>query len=338
MTRLLLVRLSAMGDLVQSLGAVESLRRARPTIALTFVTQAPWAPLLCDLPGVERVVTFDRQGGLRALGRLRRELREQPIDVALDLQGNWKSALVARLSGARRCVGMEGRWRQEPLSRALLSEVVRCDATPHPARAAWELAKYVAPDAPFALPRLSPSDEELARERAALAGVGVDPSRPFRVVVATDPDDPRALRPERLRRLWQEPRTVLVTGPADRPPAGCGGRPWLRHGAGDVRRLVALGAAVAAVDGEVIGPDQGASHVLLATGARGRVLFGSQDARRSGPPSARALQAPARLPCRPCRKAACSLRGADAFACMAFEPDEGVDVELGLPRPGQIAP
>ena len=87
MTSVLLVRLSAMGDVVQSLGAVRALRAARPDWRLTFVTQTEHAPLL-DEPGlVDRIVAFDRGGGLaavRALGPIKVEagrdaLRDQVV-------------------------------------------------------------------------------------------------------------------------------------------------------------------------------------------------------------------------------------------------------------------
>jgi hypothetical protein len=144
---ILLVRLSAMGDLVQSLGAVASLLAAHPDWRVTMVTQREWAPLLDGVDGLDRVVHFHRRGGLPALWALRRELRRESYDVALDLQGNWKSAMVARLSGADKRIGMAGVWRQEPRSACLLQGTVECAATPHPARAAWELAKQVAPEA-----------------------------------------------------------------------------------------------------------------------------------------------------------------------------------------------
>ncbi len=336
MTSVLLVRLSAMGDLVQSLGAVASLHAARPSWPVTFVTQREWAPLLDGLPGLARVVCFDRRGGARALSEVRRELRRSRYDVALDLQGNWKSAAVAWLSGARRRLGMRGAWRQEPASRLLLHRAIGCAATPHPARAAWELVKQLAPEAPFALPRLAPTQDELEAERARLQEVGVDPRRSFRVVVGTDPRDPRALRPARVARLLEAGQSVLVTGPAEATlDLGASG-PQLRHGPGEVRRLVALGAAVAAAGGEVVGPDQGATHVLLAAGARGRVLFGSQDPARTAPPGAQALVAPTDLACRPCRRATCGLPPSSAYACMDFDPDAGAEVAPGLPAPGEV--
>ena len=133
MTSVLLVRLSAMGDLVQGLGAVAALHQVRPDWRLTFVTQASFAPLLIGFPGLARVVTFARRAGLRGVLELRRELRSDAYDVALDLQGNWKSAGVAWLSGARDRVGVAASHRQEPMSRMLLRRTVPLAGLPHPA-------------------------------------------------------------------------------------------------------------------------------------------------------------------------------------------------------------
>jgi len=61
-TSILFVRLSAMGDLVHGLGAVQALHRVRPDWRLTVVTQTTFAPLLAGVPGVARVVTLARRG------------------------------------------------------------------------------------------------------------------------------------------------------------------------------------------------------------------------------------------------------------------------------------
>lgn len=333
MTTVLLVRLSAMGDVVQGLGAAMALRAARPGWRIVWATQAPFAPLLAGHPAIDRVVPFDRGGGFGGVRAIRAALRAERCDIALDLQGNWKSAFVARLSGAREVVGMAGDWRQEPLSRWLLRRTIACAATPHPARAAWELAKAIAPDAPYRSPRLIPLPDEVARERAALAALGIDAARAFDVVVVTDPTDARALRPERVAALCAAPTrpVVQVLGPAEAGVAPAAGAPALRHGRGEVRRLVALGALVAAVGGEVWAPDQGAAHVLAAAGARCRVSFGAQDPRRTAPPGVTAVAHATPPPCAPCRRTRC--RHDRGPVCMDFAPDRGVVVDVGLPAP-----
>ena len=332
MTSILLVRLSAMGDLVQSLGAVASLLAAHPDWRVTVVTQREWAPLLDGVGGLDRVVHFHRRGGLPALWALRRELRRESYDVALDLQGNWKSAMVARLSGADKRIGMAGVWRQEPRSAWLLQRTVECAATPHPARAAWELAKQVAPEAPFCHPSLVASDAELLDERAVLTGIGVDVKRAFRVVVVTETSDSRALRPSAVREFTRDGMpTVLLLGPGESgmpTPQGM----VVRHGRGDVRRMIALGSLVAKAGGEVLGPDQGATHVLLASGASGRVFFGSQDPQRTAPASAQAFVRAGKLACRPCRNSICSNQ--EGVVCMEFDPATVTSVASVLPPVG----
>lgn len=332
MTTVLCVRLSAMGDVVQALGAVAALRQVRPDWRVTFVTQTAWAPLLQGVPGIDRVVTFARRGGLTAVWALRRELRRERHDVALDLQGNWKSAFVARLSGARDVLGMAASWRQEPASRWLLRREVACAATPHPARAAWELVRALAPDAPFVRPHLAATAAELAAERAALAQLGIDAARPFRVVVVTAPADARALPTNVVAALVgaADLPVVQLFGPAEAAlPAPAAG-PVLRHAAGELRRLVALGNLIAAARGDVVGPDQGASHVLAAAGAACSVLFGAQDPCRTAPPAAVALVHPSPPSCAPCRRTRC--HHAQGAVCMQFAPAAGRRVANGLPE------
>ena len=236
MKSILLVRLSAMGDLVQSLGAVASLRQVHPDWRVTVVTQREWVPLLEGVEGIDRVVPFHRRGGLPALWALRRELRREPYDVALDLQGNWKSAMVTRLSGARDRIGMAGAWRQEPRSAWLLRRTIACDATPHPARAAWELVKQAAPDAPFCHPALLATEAELLDERAVLTELGIDVDRAFHVVVVTETSDPR------VDSRWHADRVAAGAWRGGRADSARHGRsPWPRRcSAHDCARQVGL--------------------------------------------------------------------------------------------------
>jgi ADP-heptose:LPS heptosyltransferase len=321
-----------MGDVVQGLGAVAALHRARPDWRLTFVTQTAFAPLLDGVAGVHRVVTFERRAGLAALRALRRRLREDRYDTALDLQGNWKSAMVAWLSGARERIGMSAPWRQEPASRLLLHRTVACAAPPHPARAAWELVRTLAPEVPFERPRLVATARELERECAALTGAGIDPARPFAVVVVTDPADPRALRPARVAEIARSSvvPVVFLMGPDEAHVTAPAGVPCVRHAAGDVRRLIALGGVVAGAAGHVVGPDQGAMHVLAAAGAPSRVLFGAQDPRRTAPPAAVALVHPSPPSCSPCRQRRCT--HAAGPICMDFPLDGARVADHELPR------
>ncbi len=324
-----------MGDLVQGLGAVEALSQARPDWRLTFVTQNSFTPLLAGFAGLARVVPFVRRGGWQGVRSLWRELRLDHYDFALDLQGNWKSAAVAWLSGANQRLGMAAPFRQEPWSRVLLRRTIAPSGSPHPARTAWDLVRSLAPDAPFLPPRLSATVSEIAREQAALEVLGVDWRRPVRVVVVTDPRDPRALRPDVVElETRQSTLPVLhLMGPAEVGLTAAVGVPTLRHGRAEPRRLIALGHLVARTGGEVVGPDQGAIHVVAAAGANCHVLFGAEDPRRTAPPTGTALVHPEPPACSPCRARHC--RHPSGPVCMDFGVAVGRVVVTDLPRFGE---
>ncbi|MCA8977080.1 MAG: glycosyltransferase family 9 protein [Planctomycetes bacterium] len=307
MTAVLCSRLSAMGDLVHCLGAIVALHRERPEWQITVVTQSDFVDLLRGLPGVHRTVGFDRRGGLAALRRVRAELSEERYDHGLDLQGNWKSALILRLSGARERIGAAAPWRREPSSRMLLHRTVEVAGTDHPALVAHALVRQLAPEVSFEPTRLEPDAAEVAAEATELQRLGIDASSPFRVIVVTDPRDPRALSPEVVAaETVASPHPVVhLFGPAEAQLLAAGAVA-LRHGPGSVRRLVALGNLVAAAGGEVLGPDQGASHVLAAAGAPCRLWFGAQDPARTAPVLATALVHRDPPACSPCRRRRCN--------------------------------
>ena len=112
--RFLVVRMGSMGDIVHALPAVASLRAAFPRARMDWLVEARWQELLegnPDLTNVIPVDTYGWRGSLLSLvtwqsaALVVRGLRGIGYDLALDLQGLYKSALFARLSGARERIG-----------------------------------------------------------------------------------------------------------------------------------------------------------------------------------------------------------------------------------------
>ncbi|MEY2341896.1 lipopolysaccharide heptosyltransferase I [Acidithiobacillus sp. IBUN Pt1247-S3] len=105
--KLLLVRLSSLGDVLHTLPALTDLHRARPELELHWLLEPGFAAIAAWHPAVARVLPFSlrqfkgRWRGLpKALVELRRELRTAGYAGVLDSQGLYKSALLARLAGA----------------------------------------------------------------------------------------------------------------------------------------------------------------------------------------------------------------------------------------------
>ena len=126
--RILLVRLSAIGDVIHGMPIAAAIRRHFPSAFLAWAVEERAAPLLEGHPAIDERIVLPR-GWLRSpakVWRLRRRLKSLALDTAIDAQGLTKSAAVAWLSGARRRIGMDGRWGRE-LSRWLNNMLVNAD-------------------------------------------------------------------------------------------------------------------------------------------------------------------------------------------------------------------
>ena len=107
----MIIKPSSLGDIVHTLPAVALARDAHPDAEITWVINPEFTPLLRGNPDVDHVHVFPR-GEFRGLGaprslrpwlKITRELRP---DLALDFQGLLRSALIAKISGAKEIYGM----------------------------------------------------------------------------------------------------------------------------------------------------------------------------------------------------------------------------------------
>jgi len=112
--RVLVVKPSSLGDVVQTLPAVHDLKVAFPHLRLHWVVNPEWAPLLEGNPDLEAVQYFPRGelGGVFGFWKFRQWSKKfagqfaTPPDLALDFQGLLRSAMIARCSRARVIAGL----------------------------------------------------------------------------------------------------------------------------------------------------------------------------------------------------------------------------------------
>jgi len=290
----LIARASHLGDVAQTIPLVHALRARWPGVEIAWAVEPAFAPLVAPL--VERIVAFERDGGVRAWPRIRAAMRAFGADLAIDAQGNWKSAFVARLSGAGRVLGFaRGAW-QEPIAGRLLriAPTPGADA-PHLVDRALALAAAVTGEA--AAPRLDPalSGEELARGRAALAAACPGGARPLLAHPGAE-GDPRTWPRERHAALARAIaasdlglRPVVVTGPAEEETgrwlADAVGGDGASHVVGQrgLRDLAALLAAARDAGGRLVAQDSGPAHLAASVGLPVHLLAGPEDPARTGP-------------------------------------------------------
>jgi lipopolysaccharide heptosyltransferase I len=132
--RIVLIRLSAFGDIVHAWPLACALREALPRLHLSWVVEEHFRPLVDGHPAVDSVVfTRTRQCRRRPwsihtraeIAALKSRFNDLHPDVALDPQGVLKSAFVTRWTGAPRRIGLALPWRRERLPGLAYTETVR---------------------------------------------------------------------------------------------------------------------------------------------------------------------------------------------------------------------
>lgn len=310
----LVLRLDRIGDVIMSLPALADLRAALPRARIRLAV-GRWSADIARAAPVDEVLVWSAPWVGRAsegadrfgdLARRALSLRKEGLDLALDLQGDVRAAVLMRLTGARRRVGYAntgGGW--------LLTDVVPLDET-----LSWVEQNRRAVTAVLGAAAGAPVDLLTAEERGfgrrLVADLGLASRRPL---VAIHPSGGRAVKQwdvgrwadiaVRLQREFHA--TILLTGSeADRPLTAelsrrLPFRPVDLTGRLSLRETVAL---LAELD-LFLSPDTGTMHAACAVGTPSVSVFGPSDPARyfsggRGESGARHVVVRADLWCAPC--------------------------------------
>ncbi|MEL7060706.1 MAG: glycosyltransferase family 9 protein [Acidobacteriota bacterium] len=319
--KILLVRTSALGDVVHALPVLRALRRHRPEARVAWVVEQTFAPILADLPDLEavfpvRLRAWRGRGVWSHRDELRgalREIRAFGADIAFDLMGNHKGGALARWSGARRVIGAARSFRREPESALWIGEAV---ATPSPHAVDRGLDLLRALDIETRGEAVDFGREHLlrrppSRDRALLEAFQALP-RPRVLIQAGAGWVNKTYPPERwgavARRLAAASATVVVpTAPGEvglarrlsAASTGPDGQPTARLVDGTD---FATFAALCRHADLLLGGDTGPMHLAHALGTPVLALHGPTDPVRHGPHGAPAHALIHRLPCSFCHK------------------------------------
>jgi heptosyltransferase-1 len=296
---ILIIRLSAMGDLVMASGFAKALRGQHPQAHLVWLVQDRFAEVAALIPEVDAVMVWPRkawQAHLKArdwgalwgaVRDFRRSLRSLQADWSIDLQGLLKSGLMGWWSGARVRWSLGGREGSRFLATAVLDR--EDGRAAHLADMGAEYRNLAvalgSPDPLRARPTLALPDDSLMRaQRWLREQTGVAEPAPTPDFLALVPFTTRPQKhwleshwTELIDQLRQAPglRLIILGGPADRDLAQrlCEGRPEMLHAAGALS--IADSMALLAKARGVIGVDTGLIHAAQALGRPTVVLFGS---------------------------------------------------------------
>jgi len=288
--RLLIVRLGSMGDIVHTLPVAATLRAAFPSAHIAWLVDGRWRPLLEQVEGLDAVLSAPSQswiGLCQGIAQVRRER----FDCVVDVQGLYKSAFPAWLSGAPLRVGFD--WASAREGAASLFYNLRV-SPPHGHRIDKNLALAAALGArtSFASPhgraffplRVPPAAEAGVREMLRAGNVAeyfmLSPSGGW--LSKCWPAERYGELHRRLaaRRGW---RGVISYGSGERVLAEA-----VRDSAGSPEPLLLeldLPQLMAALRGAqfFVGADTGPLHLSVALGTPVVGLYGPTDPLQTGP-------------------------------------------------------
>jgi heptosyltransferase-1 len=124
--KILVLRLSAVGDVIRTLPAVKALKKRLPSSRIAWVVEEPSKTFLESQPDVDQVILFPRRtwaegrkslkgllGAMSEMGRFVKNLRKERFDVVLDFHGILKSGVISFLSGSPTRVGFDRKASKE---------------------------------------------------------------------------------------------------------------------------------------------------------------------------------------------------------------------------------
>ena len=286
--RVLIVRLGAIGDVVNALVVASAIKEARPDVFVGWAVHDLARPLVDGHPDVDRVHLWPRGGGVQGFSGFLRDVRAMRYGMVIDLQRIFKSAMVARLTRVGRIVGFD-RARSKELSWLWTREKIEPrDPGAHMVRQYMEFVEHLGLQTagpvhkfPHDAEASSWADAEVTRIGGAPLVVNLGASKP-----------PNRWAPDRFAELAQrlaaeaESPVVLTGGPGDRDIEA----DVLRHlhNTGGVTSLVGETSLMQLIEllrrsRLFIGCDTGPMHLAAAVRTPVVALFGPADPGRTGP-------------------------------------------------------
>lgn len=306
--RILLIRSSALGDVINTLPTLEAVRAGWPRAHIGFAVEERNKDVIVGHPSLDRVHVLERKR-MRALlasparwPELRRELarfvgelRAERYEIALDLQGNFKGALQSMACGAPRRVGFARGFCKEFNHLFSNERVTPPGATEKLHRVRKFLAQAahlgLAVDSPgYRLPDLSASRarvESFLREQGLDAFVVLHPGASGKGAHKRWPAERFGQLAARLRTELKL-ESVVTWGPSERELA----RQVVEHSGGAARAALATTsvldlAALISAARLFVGGDTGPMHLASAVATPSVALFGPKDPQTYGPFHAR---------------------------------------------------
>ena len=325
---ILVVKLSAIGDVIHALPVSYAIKETFPEAHLTWVVEPPAYDLLTMNPCVDEIIPFHKKefksigGFLSNYGPLKRQIQQRSYDAVLDLQGLFKSAAIARLAKSPVKLGM---CNMREFSDRISRPVIGAHANGHIVERYLDVARALGCRVDRVVFPLEVPEREADLTRQIFSQAGGNMGNPY-VVFAVGANWPNKRWPVESfaelsdwlynRRLIpvlvgggvvDEQRAAEICAATEIPPINLVGRT-------NFKQLTYLLQHAQVT----IGGDTGPVHLSAGVGTKTIMLMGPTDANRNGPYGQMENAIEVDRPCKYCWNRACP-KGLDCLAAIAVQ-------------------
>ncbi len=322
MKKILIVKMSSIGDVVHSLPFLEVIKAKYPSARIDWLVEEAASQILVGHPAINRLIISRRKSWQRKLFSIKgllsvadeasqfyRNLRTVEYDLVVDLQGLFRSGLLVGMTRARRKIGMVG--AREGAGFFLNEIPVPVKYAQHAVDRYLQVGQYLGCDVTGWKGSIPVSAQDQERVNILLRR-SIDKSRAIVAINPTARWQTKIWEPDRLAALANRIQNelacdIVFTGSArdrsiidkilrsmDNPPLNLSGKTGLK----DLACLFAMSRLL-------ITADTGPMHIAAAMGCPVLAIFGPTDPLRTGPYGTGHCVLRAGVACSPCFKRRC---------------------------------
>lgn len=311
---ILIVKLSAIGDVIHALPVAHALKQTYPKARITWVVEKPAYDLLTNNPDIDEIIIFDKPKFKSLAGLLKngyefaQELKKRNFDLVLDLQGLFKSAAISYLSGApKRLVYCNARELSHLVGQRICGE----HAQGHVVDRYLDVARHLGGRVDKVQFPIHITELETKKTVAIANHAGLKLENPY-IVLAPGTNWPSKCWPPahfaKLADMLYDSNIipVIIGGANDKrlaheiiantgvPPVDLTGKTSMKQLAYIIKKSQGF-----------VGGDTGPMHLAVAVGAKVVTMFGPTDPKRNGPYGDQHTVIRADVDCSSCWKRTC---------------------------------
>ena len=324
--KILVSRLKYIGDIILTTPVIEVLRAKYPDSELHYLGDKEGVSLLAGNPALNRIIPYDfNSTSIFEQLRISRLLREEKYDVAIDLFGNPRSALVTFLSRAGMRIGGNFGWRGKTYTHPMTIRERMTAVEFH--------LKYLAPlgvNEPYRRPRVYLDASEISNAREYLESLGLARGKPV-IGLHIGATWPAKVWPARnfarladLMHEWLGANVVVTHGPKDGKYldefSSTASNKFIDFPPADLRKLA---AAISCCD-VYVSNDAAPMHISAAVGTPTVGIFGPGEPDIWFPYERELGHVALKREIDCCHKDFCDLKGDDHLRCMKLIRPEDV--------------